>query len=407
MFRTLTLRQKNLALAERFQQIVDEKLPHSSHSLVDKDPSLKKIYSQYSEDLEFQHKYQKELAYAKSEHLLRNKEARRVADTIEQAPWLGHEDVRDAAARMLGDKVGKPMIQRKPAVPPGTRLHNARESTIDYQTAKTKSPEDLEKEEFREMYRERLVGPLMFLNVNSPTATLGFASTLADARINAAIDRSSGQFSGPEMDTVRGKPLDRERLANSTDSNFFTNQILSNQECLPPWIESQQGVDRARESFRLDMQKNWFKLAVDDLSSRFGQSEEQLLRSLPHLSKDRLMPQFRKLHGLYIDAKLDALNKDIRSYNLQCPLGALHKWKLQPEAEIAMLFEKVRENMPQLLRDWAQQRRLAEIPVKKSDGSFLSLFEGPGGGGGSASGAAPAETPKIGFWKLIKDMWKS
>lgn len=421
MLRFVRHNSKSSALAERFQQIVDEKLPHSSPSLVDKDPSLKKIYNQYSDsaDRQFRDKYQQHFAYAKSENLLRGKEARELADTINNPPWRGEENVYDTAARMVADSVAKPkpLPRQKtiisPPVPVHQRLGNAREASLDYKVSKDKTPQDIEREQFREMYQERLVGPSMFLNVNSPHTTLGMATSLADARINAAIDRDSGKFNTLGMDAVRGKPLDRERLANSTDSNFFTNQILNNQDCLPPWIESQQGVDRDRESFRLDLQKKWFNLVISDLTKQNMQQKEVQGRAV-HINKETYLPKFKSLHGRYIKAKLDLLNQAIRTYNLQSPSSSLHKWKLQEEMEISRLFDAVKENLPQLIQEWFEQQNSSrKIHIRDSGdkGSLFGLFDlggklGYGSGGGDFQVVERPPPPKLEIWKLLKDMFK-
>ncbi|KAK8443211.1 hypothetical protein ACI3LY_003017 [Candidozyma auris] len=412
------------ALAEKFQQILDEKVPSAPTSLMDKEPRLREMYAQYtkeSSDKEFQHKYQKELAYVKSENLLRTKEARDLADTITNPPWRGTERVEDTALRMLVDSApkAKAMPRQKtiisPPVPTKERIANARESSLDYKVSKTKTPEEAEKDNFREMYKERLMGPSMFIDATSPRTTLGMVTSLADARINAKIDQKSGKFNSPEMDAVRGKPLDRQRLANSTDTNFFVNEILNSQECLPPWIESQQGVEKEKQVFRLDLQKKWFNIIITHLSNNHGQSKSEILAKVApdssYLQKELYMPEFRRLYYPYISAKVDDLNKGIRNYNLQCPSPSLHKWKMTPENEISMSYDAVIKNLTALVDEWVerQNQRRQITPQKLNAGrSMLGLFESAKGSYGSGSHYQIIERPteKMEFWKSVKSIFK-
>lgn len=413
------------ALAERFQQILDEKVTSAPTSLIDQDPKLRQLYAQYSKDSadkQFQQKYQKELAYVKSENRLRTKEARELADTITNPPWKGQEKVEDTALRMLVDSVpkAKAMPRQKtiitPPVPPKERIANARESSLDYKVSKTKTPEEVEKDNFREMYKERLMGPSMFIDATSPRTTIGMISSLADARINAKIDQKSGKFNGSDMDTVRGKPLDRKRLANSTDTNFFVNEILSSQDCLPPWIDSQQGVEREKQVFRLDMQKKWFNIIITRLLEKYGTLKGDLLPKVapgsPDLSKDIYYPAFRRSNYSYIVAKVADLNRGIRNYNLQCPSTSLHKWKLTAEKEIDMLYDAVVKNIAALVDEWVErQQTIRQIsPVDKGGGSSMfGLFDLSRGSYGSGSHYQVIERPaeKMDFWKLVKSIFKT
>ena len=61
------------------------------------------------------------------------------------------------------------------------------------------------------------------------------------------------------MQKVRGKPLEKQHLVNCTDSNYFMNQVLNKQEVLPPWIESQQSLNRNIAQFRENLVEMWSK----------------------------------------------------------------------------------------------------------------------------------------------------
>lgn len=415
---------RHSALAERFQNILEEKMSSAPTSLMDQDPNLQKLYAQYtkdSADREYKEKYQKELAYVKGEKLLRTKEARDLADTITNPPWSGSENPKDTTLRMIVDSMPKAKaVPRQKTIitrPVSTkeRLVNAKESSLDYKVGKANPAEDLEKDNFREMYKERLLGPSMFVDVTSPKATLGMIGTLADARINAKIDQKSGKFNSPEMDSVRGKPLDRQRLANSTDTSFFINEILNAQDCLPPWIDSQQGVEREKQVFRLDMQKKWFKIIIARLQQKFSLRSEIAAKATPEnpeLAKEIYLPQFNRSHLSYVVAKVEDLNRGIRNYNLQCPSTNLHKWKLTPEKEIDLLFDTVKEGISSLVAEWIKnEERVRQIqpPETKGGSSMLGLFELARSSYGSGSHYQVIERPpqKMEFWKLVKSIFNA
>lgn len=406
----------NLALAERFGQILDEQIAASTGSAIARDPTLQRLdveakWRNQKQDKQFAEQYQKEIGYANSEDRLRSREERELANG---PVWTGTESVQDTALRMLMDTVpkAKSVKQSKtiisPPVPRVARVKSAKETSLDYKVGKTLTPEEKEREDFKEMYKERLLGPLMFVDTTSSRATMGLVGSMADARINEAIDSKTGKFDSPEMDKVRGKPLDRERLANSRDTNFFVNHILTNQECLPPWIESQQGIDRDIAGFRRDLQQMWFKLIMSVFSDL---SKLEVLNALAQSNAREMatyQDKFLATNSGYITAKVENLNHGVRNYNLQCPSGSLHKWKVVESREIADLFNAVIDNINALVDEWfemqdrARQLRAKVAPPKKSG------FAGFESSGLSSLGAGtpymiverPAE--KIDFWKLMK-----
>lgn len=436
-------KSKNSALAERFLQILDEQISHLGASIIDRDPTLKDLYNKYNEeakdvesgksdledaikasqrqDQDFRRKYQKEIAYIQSEKLLRTKQARELSDTITNPPWTGVERQTDAALRMLVDSKpkAKPVGRQKtiitPPVPLSDRIRNAKESSLDYKVT-NKGTERKNEDNFRELYKERLMGPSMFVDATSPKATLGLIGSMADARINAAIDQKTGKFESGEMESVRGKPLDRERLANSTDTTFFLNEILNKQECLPPWIESQQGTHREISAFRLDLEKKWFSLIISRLTDEFHDKADMLkyLESDGEsISLEALKNQFIQTHDRYINAKVDSVNQEIRSYNLQCPSSSLHKWKLVKDQELQKLYDQVRMNIKALVEAWFQEQttvRRIDAQIKGSSNSFIGVFDTAKGslslGSGSNYNVIERPQEQLHFWKLVKLIFK-
>lgn len=435
-------RGKESALSQRFQQILDEQISQLGGSIIDRDPTLKNLYNKYSQDVkgidlesaardrckkadeDFRRKYQKEIGYVESEKLLRTKHAKDLADTITNPPWTGNERPTDAVLRMLVDSTpkAKPVGPKKtiitPPIPVTHRIKNARDSSLDYKVTKKMAKGEKPDDNFKELYKERLMGPSMFVDATSPKATLGLIGSMADARINAAIDQKTGKFESHDMSSVRGKPLDRKRLANSTDTNFFINEILNKQECLPPWIESQQGTEREISAFRLDLQKKWFNLIMNKLTDQFHGLKADILSHLKEINLSinisTFQDDFNEKHSRYLTAKINDLNQGIRTYNLQCPSSSLHKWKLVKSTEMEKLYEQVMLNIKSLVEEWFQAQskvRRIEPKHKGSSDSFLGVFDSAKGSlsFGSGSNYHIIERPQeqLNFWKLVKLIFKS
>jgi len=412
---------ENSALVQRFTLILESKLSEASPSFISKDPKLKEIYSKYSSDSDKQFKmaFQKELSHLKSESLLnRNKHAKDIADTVANKPWDGTESVHDINLRMLLDLKPPPIKYQKTIITPPMsikdRIENAKESSLDYKIGNTKKEED----NFRELYKEKLLGPSMFLNSSSPHTLIGMATTLADAKINASINHDTGHFNDTgDMSSVRGKPLDREHLRNCTDTNYFMNHILNKQEVLPPWIDSQQSIDRQIIDFRKNMDNEWFKFLFYNLQPASLPRDSVLKR----IDKIRVNPSnyydsdFHSHQLPYVLEKTKSLNSLIRDYNLQCPSSSIHKLKLRPEVELRKLYDRAVSTLRDQALEWYENEEAARQrqsnPKNYKSESMFGLFDnnGGGGGGGNTSKANDARQrvpEKLHLWKSIKEMFK-
>lgn len=414
-----TEQDENSALVQRFTQILESRVDNSgSSSLVDRDEDLKKVYdTHYSESGKqraYDLKYQKELGLLKSERLLLGtKGAKSAADLAGRQPWDGNETPLETSRRMLEDSTPKLKVPKRKTPPPAphVRVADAREASIDYKMGKPKD------DGFREMYKERLLGPSMLLGP-SLQMPLNFTSMVADAKINSNIDHSTGQFRDKEdMSKVRGKPLDREHLANCTDTNYYMTQILNRQEVLPPWIESQQGIDREINSFRHFLDGEWLKWLLNrikgEASSRdaFLAAATKIKRS-PESCYDK---EFCTKQSRYVNEKVKLLNSQIRDYNLQSPSNAVHKLKLVPENEFKNLYRRVLTNLEESVVSWYDKEEEARnTPVTTSymrgSSSFIGLFDGGPGGGGNQGERKPVfyerKPEKIHFWKSLKSLFQ-
>lgn len=413
---------ENSALVQRFTQILESKLSETTPSFMRKDPQLEKTYTKYATDPKRHYKsaYQKGLSHLKNESLLNlNRHAKDLADTVTNKPWSGTESVHDANLRMILDLKPPPVKYRQSVISPAMsiqdRIENAKESSLDYKHGNSKKGD----KNFRELYKEKLLGPSMFLNTSSPHTLIGMASTLADARINASINRSTGHFDDKgEMTGVRGKPLDKEYLNNCTDTNYFMTHILNKQETLPPWVDSQQSIDLQIIDFRKNMDGEWFKTLFYNLKPAKLPKDSILAKInkiLEHPSH-YYDNDFHSRQLAYVNEKIKLLNNLIRDYNLQCPSSTIHKLKLRPDLELRKLYDRVVSTLHAQALKWyeneeAAKQRQSNPMNYKSGGGMFGLFDSDNDSGGNSNaandvGARQRVPEKLHLWKSIKEMFK-
>ncbi|EGV62052.1 hypothetical protein CANTEDRAFT_108198 [Yamadazyma tenuis ATCC 10573] len=353
------------ALADRFSQILEEKLKN--------DPVISNKLS-HQEKLKFESQYSKHLNYLKSENLLNhNKHAKQIAN---ERPWDGTESTKNVNLRMIIDSTPKPKPTRH--LKAGARILSAREISSEYKETKSLPNAADNEDNFRELYKERLLGPTMLVNPNSPHTTLNMVNTLASAQINSKIDLTTGRFNDVNMEKVRGKPLTRDHLANATDTNYFINQILNKQDVLPPWIENQQNVNLEIENFRNNIDKslvNYCKLS--------GIPEKSELRSI-----------FRSKQLHYCTHKVKLINASIRDYNLQSPSSSFHKIKLNAVEELDGCIDRNYDTLPDNIKELSQN-----VVYSNTKQGLLSLFD-------EQKAVKQRRVEKLQFWSSFKKMFR-
>lgn len=372
------------AIVDRMKQILEEKISSQSATTIEtmkrSDESLNQILSKYDTLSTSLPNTKQAASYIKSEPILaHNKHAKDIYNSI---PWSGTESVYDSNLRMIVDSKPKPindpasLAYKKRNPTNNEKLAMARDISLDYKVNKPQKGKDKDgynnddDDGFREMYRERLLGPSMLINHSS--TSVDFVEMLASNKINAKIDQTTGKFETDDMQNVRGKPLEKQHLVNCTDSNYFMNQVLNKQEVLPPWIESQQNLNRNIAQFRRNLIEMWSK------SKKLHESDLK-----------------------YIETKINLLNQEIRNYNLQCPSVSGHKFKLNKEKEIENAIKKALEN----------PIKPKPIEVKNNTG-FLDIFGGGSGGSRHTSAGSRQNIhidrnidPKLNVWQAIKDVF--
>ncbi|KAL9115087.1 MAG: hypothetical protein Q9227_000881 [Pyrenula ochraceoflavens] len=227
----------------------------------------------------------------------------------EMPPWTGQESVEDAALRMLDDshkKLRSPVraprtptgTNLRPAPKPklasaGTRLANARDRTSIYALSQQTDMTDKEREQMRKELKERFTPGARPM----PTSLQGLTS-LANERIEDAISR--GQFKN--IPRGKGKNTERDHNANSPfldTTEYFMNKIIQKQEIVPPWIEKQQELVKATETFRKRLRNDWRRHAARTISSQGGSLESQIKRATAYaLAEELLNPKAPKKETL-------------------------------------------------------------------------------------------------------------
>lgn len=424
----------NSALAERFTQILEEKMASGGmdSSLVNSDPTLLRIFQNYDKGTgapnDSDQRIKEAMSYIKSEPLLtHNKHAKDISTAV---PWKGTESNEDANLRMIVDlkpkaiRVGSAHINsNKIFTPPPTlkqKVEGAKSSSLEYLLNKEKQGNEPDEEEdnFRDLYKERLLGPSMLINSASPSIDL--VGSMASNRINASINQQTGLFDSPEMKHVRGKPLNSEHLKNCTDSNYFMNQVLNINDVLPPWIDSQQSINSNCIRLRAELDQIWFNWIMNDSPiSATVHATTANVSSIVSAFEVRIKPHrfdtssLRSSDMEYLEERMKLLNSTIRTYNLQCPSSNLHKFKLVPVNEIRASYDRVVDKFPTLVAAWYDQNRTKKNvqSFERNTGGFLNLFgeetsQGTGSNSGTDSTITETQDGKLHIWKAIKDVFK-
>ncbi|KAI5963163.1 uncharacterized protein KGF55_002955 [Candida pseudojiufengensis] len=410
----------NSAIVDKMKQILEEKITSSSSnisSLKNLDPSINSILTEHDYGKKENRDHIQAQSYIKSEPLLnRNKHAK---DIYNSKPWDGTESTYDSNLRMIIDSVPKPIndpmstFKTKRRKSSNERLSIAKDVSLDYKI--NKSPEDKEKEKFREMYKEKLLGPSMFLNKSS-LSSIDYVGALAGNKINASIDQQTGRFEdSPEMVNVRGKPLSKEHLKNCTDTNYFMNQVLNKQEILPPWIENQQTLNKSINEFKKSLDEMWFKWIINEsimqnIIERASSVDEILDYYENNISKITMEDNsLNETNMNYITAKVKLLNSEIRHYNLQCPSLSSHKYKLREDIEVENSYWRTLENFSSHIEAWFdrnRKRKNSKLIDRTNLSSAGKVFQNFSLKGSPDLHVNTEIDTKLHLWQAIKDIFK-
>lgn len=388
-------------------------------------------------------------------------------------PWNGAESNHDLVNRMLNDahkplkgdrtggrtklgvsgitggipipkmsgKVGRPMSRMEIS----SRLSDAREKSLDYEIHhkhaldknKSKPPihnakkssdtasSNFEHEDgstdgpsFREMYKDRFIGPTSF------AADLSAINSLASQRIEDAIAR--GEFQGIKRGTdavtsletsVKFKNGSTKKVQDHNLSSpyidtteYFLNKIIKQQGAAPIWIDKQGSLKLKIENFRKEMVNSWVTHMVHVIDSNIGtermdesaksskieharkyaelvktktkfdvavhhttstidlldlrESDESSKRATVPVSQRYVDASFESKQASYLEAAISSINSSIRSYNLQAP--GVARWSyLQLPQELQLSYRTGSSTLVDAMKRFVGEKTEADILREK------------------------------------------
>lgn len=204
--------------------------------------------------------------------------------------------------KMTNDKFGRAPSRKDISA----RLSLAREKSLDYEIhhkrtldkSKSQSPVHSTKKEssfdkedgssddgpsFRELYRDRFLGPSTF------AANLSAINSLASQRIEDAMAR--GEFDGIKRGVNAPTSLESTVAVGNSDktkivkdhnvsspyidtTEYFLNKIIKQQGAAPIWIDKQGSLKSQIEKFRNELATSWVTHTVHLIDTKFGGSDK-------------------------------------------------------------------------------------------------------------------------------------
>lgn len=331
-------------------------------------------------------------------------------------PWEGQESEFDVSHRMLQDaykplkksSIGSGSItipKKKPVVSRSQRLSNARERSLDYKLMKGEDDkvsedtaitntngEDEERETFKELYKERLLGPSGASNLFSTI------NSIASQRIEDAIAR--GQF----KNLPRGKEIKHELSPFIDTTEYFLNRMIKRQGAAPPWIEKQTNVNTRLQLFRDTIAAQWRTRATHTIVTRFKSLslEEKLEKTMKYAHYEQTNDRRRlrdsdweKEQRQYHELSITEINNAIRGYNLQAP-GSARKGYINLDSELETCYQTVASQLPDSVRRY----------IEPSQPLDIKLFQAQNGLHTKSNDTIYQENPKnhYGFRELFRDL---
>lgn len=377
-------------------------------------------------------------------------------------PWTGEESTADAVLRMLDDakkplkpelrsKFQPPVVdtrlKRAPKQSPGQKAAGARDKAAVYSGMGMKSQTGLteeEREEIKRGFRERFES-----HARAVPATVSGIAALANERIENAIAR--GQF----KDIPRGKEVKRDPRADNPfvdTTEYIMNKMIKRQDLVPPWIEKQQDLTRAANTFRGRLRNDWKRHAARTIASKGGSLQDQMRRaeqyaiaeeihnprqrsaeqiSVPSsVTSDPVManrerldemaaqtgstgeisvsrpfrdPEWEKVEETYMKLSIDNLNKMTRSYNLMAP-DLAKKPYFSLEKELASCYSAIAPLLAKEIQQRATRPASNSLGVGTTTGAsaILEQFSGKD----NVQVHLEADEKSYGLKQWWRDVWK-
>lgn len=306
---------------------------------------------------------------------------KRTRDLASSKPWNGRENPYEMASRLKPESVKVKKINRIEHNTSGprrqlNRLNNARENVLDYRLSKhtqidnEEERKKKEKKEWREMYKERLLGPSVLVS-NNFTGVANTIKSLADQKIMEAQRR--GEF----KNIHRGKPFAKGFTANGAyidRTEYHLNRIMKRQDVIPPWIEAQGSVQKEIEKFRYELDKRWLLTAVQLIKKQCPNADDVQLLKVARESASN--PAFkskeweREQKNGNLKFKISKLNDRIRGYNLQAPLSSQRIY-LDADKELLQCYNRVNPTLESAMEQYAIKHDNEQSTRKSNSGGLF------------------------------------
>lgn len=387
-------------------------------------------------------------------------------------PWTGTEDTADAVLRMLDD--AKPKLKpglrgtfqappvdmrlsRETSRSPSQKAATARDRASVYAGLGIKGKKGLndeEREAMRRELRERFEPGARAM----PNTITGLAA-LANERIENAIAR--GQF----KNIPRGPGVERDARADNPfidTTEYIMNKMIQRQDIVPPWIEKQQELAKAANTFRKRLRSDWRRHAARMIASKGGPLEEQMRRAEEYAASELVHnPRFRSADQIavpsnstddpvmikmrqqiksttepdpnpptstqqpepaaslpppfrdaaweqaelsYMNLSIENLNAITRSYNLMAP-DLAKKPYFSLERELKACYADVAPTLAKEIHERATGLKSKGLQGSGDGGGVSGILEGLAGGGGVRI-HLEADEKAYGLKEWWKDFWK-
>lgn len=311
-------------------------------------------------------------------------------------PWTGNETPNEITTRLKKEAIKKPKPMKRSVR--SNRLNDAKEGALNYRLDRydkeKKSEKEKKDQEWREMYKERLLGPTMLIS-DTFTGVDNTIKSLADQKIMEAQRR--GDF----KNIHRGKPLKKDFTSEGEfidRTEYHLNKILKSQDAIPPWIEKQGSVTSEIQHFRDELDRKWALKAVSLIRERHENeaNEEELIEIAEQYARGKRVLNNseweNELKEVFLSFKIEKLNSSIRSYNLQSPIASQRLY-LDENKELKECYKRVNPTLGEAFKQFRSQpagesenffgkspkipqySHIPQIPTEPLTRMFIKLFK--------------------------------
>lgn len=265
-------------------------------------------------------------------------------------------------------------INKMPGIDFQAKMETAQMRAIKYKLRQEKIKEAKNQDEqahFRELYAERF----------TPIGSFEKLESLADKKIEESMKH--GGFK--DVGKVRGKPI---KLPSPNEhvstTEHYLNNILAKQNIVPPWIENQSRVNRNVTDFRAEMVRG-FERELSSILKKFelfnASSNVKMVRSSIARSYGTVdgflryrFENWKNSKKNWADRKIDAINSELRTYNLQAPLST-QKLYLVSDREFQRVLTNINfDNLIDNEITSLKNKQVQEKHIAQSKAPSLSAF---------------------------------